>query len=204
MTPTELLYDVGLLDNQFTAAHCMYVSNSDIEKIGRSRATVAHIPRGNATGGRIAPTTKLRAAGANFALGTDNMHADMVEVMRWALIMGRLQEGKITENWQPHHVLEMATMGGAKALGMEDKLGSILPGKQADLVVFDFQRPHLVPLINTIGNLVHTAQGRDVEMVICQGEVVVENGELCFADKADLLKQAQKASENLWARAKAQ
>jgi len=204
MTPTELLYDVGLLDNQFTAAHCMYVSDSDIEKIGRSGTTVAHIPRGNATGGRIAPTTKLRAAGANFALGTDNMHADMVEVMRWALIMGRLQEKAITDYWQPHHVLEMATMGGARALGVEDQLGSIIPGKQADLVVFDFQRPHLVPLINAVGNLVHTAQGRDVEMVICQGEIVVEDGELCLADKADLLNQGQKAAENLWARAKSQ
>lgn len=204
MTPTELLDDVGLLGSQFTAAHCMYVTDSDIEKIGRSRTSVAHVPRGNATGGRIAPTTQLRAAGANLALATDNMHGDMVEVMRWALIMGRVQESAITDNWQPHHVLEMATMGGARALGLEDTLGSISEGKLADLVVFNFQRPHLVPLIDALGNLVHTAQGRDVDMVICQGEIVVKNGELCLADQDDLLEQAQRAAENLWARAKAQ
>src|SRR5690554_1837853 len=68
MTPTELIEDVGLLDRRYTAAHCMYVSDSDIERIGRARINVAHVPRGNAQGGRIAPTSRLRRAGANIAL----------------------------------------------------------------------------------------------------------------------------------------
>lgn len=204
MTPSELLEDVGLLGPRFTAAHCMYVTDSDIERIGRTGTNVAHIPRGNATGGRIAPTTRLRAAGANLALGTDNMHGDMVEVMRWALIMGRVQESEINDTWQPHHVLEMSTLGGAKALGLDSELGSLTPGKRADLVVFDFRRPHLVPLINALGNLVHTAQGRDVEMVVCNGQIVVEDGKLCLADTTTLLADAQHAAEALWARARAQ
>ncbi|AXY41647.1 amidohydrolase family protein [Halomonas sp. JS92-SW72] len=204
MSPTELLEEVGLLGPRFTAAHCMYVSDSDIARIGASGTNIAHVPRGNATGGRIAPTTRLREAGANLALATDNMHADMVEVMRWALIMGRVQEGEVNETWQPHHVLEMATLGGARALGLEAELGSLTPGKRADLVAFDFRRPHLVPLINALGNLVHTAQGRDIDVVICNGEVVVEGGELCRADTATLLADAQSAAEALWQRARAQ
>jgi 5-methylthioadenosine/S-adenosylhomocysteine deaminase len=160
------------------------------------------VPRGNATGGRIAPTTQLRKSGANLALATDNMHGDMVEVMRWALIMGRLQEQEINDFWQPDHVLHMATMGGARALGMETEIGSLKPGKKADLVAFDFRRPHLVPLINTVGNLVHTAQGRDVEYVVCDGEILVESGELCNVDMAELLARAQSAAESLWTRAR--
>ncbi len=204
MSPTELLEEVGLLGPRFTAAHCMYVSDSDIARIGASGTNIAHVPRGNATGGRIAPTTRLREAGANLALATDNMHADMVEVMRWALIMGRVQEGEVNDTWQPHHALEMATLGGARALGMEDELGSLTPGKRADLVAFDFRRPHLVPLIHALGNLVHTAQGRDVETVVCNGEIVVDRGELCHADTAALLADAQSAAEALWQRARAQ
>ncbi|MCE8040404.1 amidohydrolase family protein [Halomonas sp. MCCC 1A11062] len=204
MSPTELLEEVGLLGPRFTAAHCMFVSDSDIARIGASATNIAHVPRGNATGGRIAPTTRLREAGANLALATDNMHADMVEVMRWALIMGRVQEGEVNDRWQPNHVLEMATLGGARALGLDAELGSLTPGKRADLVAFDFRRPHLVPLINTLGNLVHTAQGRDIEYVVCNGEIVVEGGELCHADTAALLAEAQSAAEALWQRARAQ
>lgn len=204
MSPTELLEEVGLLGPRFTAAHCMYVSDSDIARIGATATNIAHVPRGNATGGRIAPTTRLRQAGANLALATDNMHADMVEVMRWALIMGRLQEGEVNDTWQPHHVMEMATLGGAKALGLDAELGSLTPGKRADVVAFDVRRPHLVPLINALGNLVHTAQGRDVEYVICNGEVVVEGGELSRAHTPTLLAEAQSAAEALWQRARAQ
>lgn len=204
LTPTELLDDVGLLDHRFTAAHCMYVSDNDIERIGRARANVAHVPRGNATGGRIAPTGRLRSAGANLALASDNMHGDMVEVMRWALIMGRLQETCVNDFWQPHHVLEMATIGGARALGLDAEIGSITPGKKADLVAFDFRRPHLVPVINALGNLVHTAQGRDVNWVVCDGRIVVESGRVCGVDHASLLADAQAAAQALWARARAQ
>jgi len=202
MTPTELLDDVGLLGPRFTAAHCMYVSDSDIRRIGQSATHIAHVPRGNAQGGRIAPTSQLRRAGAQLALATDNMHGDMIEVMRWALLVGRIQEAEINDFWQPHAVLEMATLGGARALGLEEKLGSITPGKQADLVIFDFRHPHLTPHLNTIGSLVHTAQGRDVEFVICDGEVVVESGSLRHADTADLMRDAQQAAEALWTRAK--
>jgi 5-methylthioadenosine/S-adenosylhomocysteine deaminase len=202
-TRAELLETVGLLDHRLLAAHCIHLGDRDIERVGRAGITVAHIPKGNATGGTIAPTSKLRRAGAAIALGTDNMHADMVEVMRWALNVGRVQEGRVDDFWQPRDVLAMATIGGARAMGLEDEIGSIAVGKKADLVIFDFQRPHLVPRVNPLGNLVHTAQGRDVETVVVDGRIVVENGRPTLVDPDEILRAASAAADALWARARA-
>jgi 5-methylthioadenosine/S-adenosylhomocysteine deaminase len=201
-TPAELLDDVGLLNHHLTAAHCIYITDSDIVRLGHSGMTVAHVPKGNATGGAIAPTTKLRTTGTHIALGTDNMHADMVEVMRWALAVGRVQEGKVGDFWQPNHVLRMATINGARAMGLDHELGSLEVGKKADFVVFNFRRPHLTPCIHPMANLVHVAQGRDVEIVAVDGQIVVEDGEPVYASSETIMKEAKKATDALWARAR--
>lgn len=201
-TPPELLDEVGLLNDRLTAAHCIHVSESDIARIGRAGIHVAHIAKGNATGATIAPTHRLRAAGARLALGTDNMHADMVEVMRWALCVGRIQLGAVTPDWQPETVFEMATMGGARAMGLEREIGSIEVGKRADLVGFDFRRPHLTPATNPLGNLVHVAQGRDVELVAVDGEVMVEDGKPTRVDADAIRREAAIAIDALWKRAR--
>ena len=202
-TPAELLEDVGLLNDRLTAAHCIFVTDADIARCGRAGINVAHIPKGNATGGTIAPIGKLRAAGARLALGTDNMHADMVEVMRWALAMGRVQAGGVSDAWQPADVLHAATMGGARAMGLAGEIGSLEAGKKADLVAFDFRRPHLVPDVNPVGTLVHTGQGRDVELVLVDGRVVVEDGRPTLVKMETVLAEAQRAADALWQRARA-
>lgn len=204
MSPPELLEEVGLLDGRLIAAHCIHLSQSDIPRLGRAGAHLAHIAKGNQTHGHTAPTHDLLAAGMNLALSTDNMHADMVELMRWALATGRLQEGRVTDAWQPAAVFEAATMGGARALGLESEIGSIEVGKRADLVLFDFRRPHLRPLTNVLGTLVHTGQGRDVETVIVEGEIVVSGGEPVRVDKMAVLDAAEAAAASLWARAHAE
>ena len=140
----------------------------------------------------------------NLALSTDNMHADMVELMRWALASGRLQEGKITDTWQPAKVFEAATIGGAHALGLEAEIGSLTVGKRADLVLFDFRRPHLRPLTNVLGTLVHTGQGRDVDTVIVEGEIIISGGEPVRVDKMAVLDAAETAAVDLWSRARAE
>jgi len=202
-TPAELLEDVGLLNERLTAAHCIFVTDSDIARCGKAGISVAHIPKGNATGGTMAPTSKLCAAGANLALGTDNMHADMVEVMRWALSVGRIQEGKVNNVWQPAGVLQAATMGGARAMGLAAEIGSLEAGKKADLVSFDFRQPHLTPDVNPIGTLVHTGQGRDVQLVMVDGRVVVEDGRPTLVDMDEIIAEAERASAALWQRARA-
>ena len=191
-----------MLNDRLTAAHCIHVGEDDIARIGRAGIHVAHIAKGNATGATIAPTQKLRAAGAKLALGTDNMHADMVEVMRWALAVGRIQLGSVTDEWQPETVFEMATMAGARAMGLEDEIGSIEVGKRADLVAFDFRRPHLTPATHALGNLVHVAQGRDVELVVVDGDVVVEDGRPTLVDAEAIRRDAAAAIDALWKRAR--
>lgn len=202
-TPPQLLEDSGLLNDRLLAAHCLFMDDDDIARCGRAGIHVAHIPKGNATGGTRAPTSALRRAGTGMALGTDNMHADMVEVLRWALAIGRLQEDGVDDFWQPTDVLRMATIDGARAMGLADRIGSIEVGKRADLVAFDFRRPHLVPCVNPTGNLVHVAQGRDVEHVWVDGLQVVESGQPTQADLGSILQDAQQASLALWQRAKA-
>lgn len=202
LSPPELLDDVGLLNDRLTAAHCIHVSDGDIARIGRAGVHVAHIAKGNATGATIAPTHRLRAAGAKLTLGTDNMHADMVEVMRWALAVGRIQLGAVTSDWQPETVFEMATLAGARAMGLEDDIGSIEIGKRADFVAFDFRRPHLTPMTNALGNLVHVAQGRDVEVVAVDGELMVEDGKPTRVDAEAIRRDAALAIEALWTRAR--
>lgn len=204
LTPPELLDEVGLLDDRLIGAHCIHLTESDIARLGRARMHVAHIAKGNQTHGAVAPTDRLMDAGARLTLSTDNMHADMVELMRWGLASGRLQAGGITERWQPSILFEAATIGGARALGLEDETGSIEIGKRADLVLFDFRRPHLRPMTNVLSTLVHTGQGRDVETVIVGGEIVVSGGEPTRIDKMEVLENAERAAAALWTRARAE
>src|SRR3954463_9720601 len=183
MTPTEAVEDCGLLDEGLIAAHCAVMTESDIARAGRAGITVAHAPKVNLTGGYLPVTSKLRRAGAQIALATDNMHGDMVESMRWALASGRLQEKAVNDFWSAPKVFHMATLGAAKALGRDQDLGSLSAGKKADVVLFDFRRAHLTPAFNVVGTLVHTGQGRDVATVIVDGRVVVENGRATLVDE---------------------
>ena len=203
-TPVELYEDCGLLNDQLLAAHCLHLTPSDIERAGRAGIFVAHVPKGNATGGTMAPTPALRRAGARIALATDNMHADMVEVMRWALAVARVQVGGVTDDWQPADALRMATLEGAAAMGLADRLGSIEVGKQADLVVFDFRKVHLRPVTNPLGNLVHVAQGGDVELVTVAGDIVIEHGTATRVDEERIRHEADRAAAALWDRARAE
>ncbi|SOE92992.1 5-methylthioadenosine/S-adenosylhomocysteine deaminase [Burkholderia sp. D7] len=202
-TPAQLLDSVGLLDSRLVAAHCLFLDPADIARVGRAGVTVAHIPKGNATGGTMAPTPALRAAGARIALGTDNMHADMTEVMRWALAIARIQLGEVAGDWQPADALAMATSNGAAAMGLGDRLGRVAEGWLADLAVFDFRRAHLTPHPNPLGTLVHTGVGRDVEMVIVDGRIVVDDGRPTLCDAQQVIEAGNRAAKQLWARATA-
>ena len=203
-TPTELLERVGLLTDKLIAGHCIYLSDSDISRLAASGMTVAHIPKGNATGGSMAPTPKLKKAGVRIALATDNLTQDMTEAMRWALAVARIQLGSVSTDWQPQHVFDMATTTGAQVLGQSDRLGRLKEGYLADVNVFDFRRPHLTPLLDPLGTLVHDGFGRDVEHVFVDGRQVVADGEPTLVDGARIRAEAQAASERLWSRAAGQ
>ncbi len=203
-SPTRLLERTGLLSQRLVAAHGMYLGHDDAALLGHTGVTIAHVPKGNATGGRLAPTSMMRNVGLRMGLATDNMHADMIEAMRWALASGRIQDGRVSPSWQPLTALRMATSEGAAALGMPDELGSIRVGAAADLVVVDARRVHLTPMREPLGNLVHVAQGRDVRHVLVAGDLVVEDGRPTRVDMDEVIRDANVASASLWQRISAQ
>ncbi|PAS99888.1 MAG: hypothetical protein BSR46_05425 [Candidatus Dactylopiibacterium carminicum] len=199
-SPVELLQRLGLLAPDLLAGHCIHVSDEDIALLADSGEQVVHIPLGNAVSGRFAPTHALRQAGARLSLATDTMHGDMIEAMRWALAVGRIQQGHVSERWQPRDVLAMATLQGATALGQGEALGCIEPGRLADLVVIDARAAHLTPCIDPVGTLVHNAAGHDVEHVIVDGRLVVENRRCVLVDEAEAIARAEEACRAAWSR----
>jgi len=200
MTPVEMLDDIGMLHERLLATHCVIMTDSDIERAGKAKVTVAHAPKVNMTGGFLPVTSRLRRAGVRMALGTDNMHGDIIEVMRWALISGRLQEQGITPEWSSSAVFGMATRGGAAAIGRAADLGMLKAGMKADVVLIDFRKPHLIPAFNPVGTLVHCGQGRDVNHVIVNGEVVVEVGRATKVDEDAIRRAGEAAARQLWTR----
>jgi 5-methylthioadenosine/S-adenosylhomocysteine deaminase len=200
LTPTQVVGEAGLLDEGLIAAHCLVMTEDDIASAGRGGITVAHAPKVNLTGGYLPVTSKLRRAGANIALATDNMHGDMVETMRWALASGRLQEKAVNDFWGAPDVFHMATLGAAKALGRDHDLGSLTVGKKADVVLLDARRAHLTPAFNPIGTLVHAGHGRDVATVIVDGRVVVEEGRATLVDEERIRAEGAAAAKALWTR----
>ena len=200
MTPVDMLEDIGMLHDKLIAAHCIFMTPSDIAKAGAAGITVAHAPKVNLTGGCLPVTSQLRRAGARLSLATDNMHGDMVESMRWALVAGRLQEQGVTDFWSSREVFDMATLGAAQSMGMAHEIGSLAEGKKADLVMFDMRRAHLTPSFNPLGTLVHLAHGRDVRFVVVDGRVVVEDGHATLVDEEAIRRDGEAAARRLWTR----
>lgn len=145
----------------------------------------------------IAPARRLVEAGGRLTLATDNMHADMVGILRWGLGMGRVQTGRVEASWQPEHMLHAPTEGGAAAMGMEAELRQVALGFRADGVAIDLRRPHLMPHNDPPGTLVHTGMGRDVSHVVVEGEVVVEDYRPTRCDPEEVIRAGAAASAAL-------
>jgi 5-methylthioadenosine/S-adenosylhomocysteine deaminase len=198
LTPPQLMDKLGLLNDRLIAAHCIHMDRADIELCGKAKMTVAHAPIGNAKGGRIAPIMELQEAGARIALCTDTFSGDLIEAMRWAISMQRInRQGNVLD---PRVVLGWGTREGAAALGMSDQVGALEVGKKADIVLLDSRAPTLAPMIDGYGVLVHSASGHDVDTVIVDGRVVLVDGKLTLADGDAIVASAQKVAGALWSR----
>jgi len=197
ISPVEYLAKTDILSKDLLAAHCIYVDKKDIKILAENDVNICHIPEGNAKGGMMAPVPKMIKKNVNITLGTDNMQGDIVETMRFAICVSRILNNSASLP-NSYDILKMATRNPAVALGVEDELGSIEVGKKADLVLFDFDKPHLTPCINPIGNLIHTGSGSDVDKVIIDGKIVVENGEVQTLDVKQLIKEANEVAQKRW------
>ena len=153
----------------------------------------------NAVRGLIAPVGEFRRRGITVGLGIDNMFADYFDVVRACVLMARIKEQNALTMLTPD-ALELATMGGARALGLDREIGSIEAGKRADLVVLDYRAFGLTPTLDPVQNLVYHGHSKDVETVLVDGRIVVDERRLVHADADGLVDAAQDAATAAWSR----
>jgi 5-methylthioadenosine/S-adenosylhomocysteine deaminase len=197
--PFELARDTGLLGPDVIATHCYVIAETDIAILAATGAHVAHCPLMNAFRGCIAPINEFRRHGINVALGIDNMFGDYFDVLRAAVMCARIK----TEDpvaLSASQALQMATVGGARAMGMEGEIGSLEPGKRADLIMLDFRALGLQPVLDPVQNLVYHAHAGNVEFVMVDGAVLVERGEVTTVDRRAVIDAASRAAKTAWER----
>lgn len=199
--PVELMHEIGLFDRHVLGAHLVHINESEIEILAEKNVGVAHNPQSNmklASG--IAPVTKMLEKGIPVALGTDgassNNNLDMMEEIRSASLLQKVATMDPT-SIPAYQAIEMATLNGAKALRMEKEIGQIAVGKKADLILVDFNRPHLYPRHDPAAHLVYAAQAADVKTVIIDGKVIMENRQVLTMDEERILYEAEKCAQNL-------
>jgi len=195
-TPVRYLHDIGLLGPDVLGAHCIWLSDEDIQILNETKTSVSYNPECHmkiALG--IAPVAKMLDAGVTVSLGTDtcavNDNMDMFEAMRVGAFLQKVStmDPVVVPAYE---ALEMGTIGGAKALGMADQIGSLEVGKQADLILVDLTGVHMRPINNIVNNLVYSASTAcDVETVIVDGKLVVEDRQLLCFDEAEVLSEAE-------------
>ncbi|HON43010.1 MAG TPA: amidohydrolase family protein, partial [Bacillota bacterium] len=203
MSPVEYMESSGLFDVPTLAAHCVAVSDDDINILAKYGVRVAHNPGSNmklASG--VAPVEKMLAAGIAVGLGTDgaasNNNLDMVEEMRLAGLLQKVT--RLDPTAVPALVcLEMATRGGATCLGLADCIGSIEVGKRADIVLLDFEAPHLSPsgIADPVSHLVYSASGADVSTVVVDGCVLMDDRRLTTLDEREIMAEVERRAVRL-------
>ncbi len=199
-TPVELMENIGLFQFEVIAAHCVHLSGEDIPILARRGVGVAHNPGSNLKlGSGIAPLTALLQAGIKVALGTDgagsNNNLDMWEEISLAALLskGVHQDPTVI----PAKVaLKMATSEGAEVLRIP-RLGKLKEGYRADLVGIRSNAPHLKPIFDPLAHLVYTAAAADVSLVMVDGQILVDNGQLTVLDEERIMFEASRRAYRL-------
>ncbi len=200
-TPVKYLERIGVLDENTLMVHCIWLDDDDIEIVSKRRSKVSHNPQSNmklASG--IAPVPSLLTAGVTVGLGTDgcasNNDLDLFREMDTAAKLHKVNLLDPTV-MDAKTVLKMATRDGAKAIGVDKHVGSLEPGKQADIIIVDTHTPHLVPMYNPVSHIVYTAQGSDVRDVMVAGKILVRNKNLLTLDLEDILERLTRLSGSI-------
>jgi 5-methylthioadenosine/S-adenosylhomocysteine deaminase len=201
MTPVGYLESISAWAPVTVAAHGVWVSDDDIAILAKRHVGVSHNPESNmklASG--TAPVSKYLKAGVAVGLGTDgaasNNDLDMFEAMRQAAFLHKLVDND-PRSVPASTALEMATLGGARALGMEKTIGSLEPGKRADVLVVGMRHARQTPVYDPISHLVYVTRGDDVETTIVNGKVLMQDGRVLTLDEAAVLREARQMSEEV-------
>ncbi|KAL4966593.1 amidohydrolase [Aspergillus stella-maris] len=204
-TPMTYCSSVGLLSPSTVLVHMVHLDDNDITLLSKSGTHVAHCPTSNAKlASGICRVPDLQKAGVNIGVGTDgapcNNTCDLLQEMKLAAIIHK------SISYDPtavpaESVLEMATINGAKALGLQDVIGSIEVGKKADFVAIDARKINMQPWFNPVSAVVYTATGKDVDAVVVDGKMVVKGGELLTMNEQEIVLEAQRRSREVVERA---
>lgn len=195
MSVVAYLKSLGLLGRRLVGAHGIWLSEADISLLKESGAGVAHCPESNmklASG--VSPVPRLLARGVEVGLGTDgaasNNNLDLFEEMDSAAKLHKLHSGDPT-TLPARQVVEMATIGGARLLGLEKEIGSIEPGKRADVIILELNEPNLVPLYNIYSHLVYSAKGAQVTTTIIDGRLIMKDRRVLTLNQAEIFARAR-------------
>jgi 5-methylthioadenosine/S-adenosylhomocysteine deaminase len=200
-TPTAYLESIGFWGPRTLAAHGVWVTDDDIAILKRRGVGVSHNPESNmklASG--TAPVTKYIKEGVALGLGTDgaasNNDLDMFEAMRQASFLAKHANHDPTVV-PAQQALDLATIGGARALGMERLIGSIEPGKRADLIVVSVSAARQTPLYDPVSHIVYTTRGDDVRTTIVNGVVLMKNRQVRTLDRAAVIADANRFAQKV-------
>ena len=200
--PFEYLEKIGLLGPDVVAAHCVWLSDEEIEIIKKHDVKVSHNPCSNmklASG--VAPVSKLMEKGVCVSIGTDgassNNNLDLIEELKTASLLQKVStlDPKVLSS---DEAIQMATIRGAEALGLDSQIGSIEVGKKADLILIDTNAANMTPdSSNITSNIVYSANGSNVDTTICNGKILMENKKLTVLDEDEIFAKAKQAIKEL-------
>ena len=200
-SPVKHMETCGLFERAVLAAHCVHVDEEDIAILKKYQVGVVHNPESNmklASG--IAPVPEMLAAGIPVALGTDgassNNNLDMLGELRTAAFLHKVN----TMNpvvLPAYQALEMATVNGGIALGLEQEIGQLKAGMKADMIILNLEQAHMIPRYDIVANIVYSGQASDVETVIIDGQIIMQDRRILAFDEKEVLNQAKKCAERL-------
>jgi 5-methylthioadenosine/S-adenosylhomocysteine deaminase len=202
MSPVGYLNSIGVLGPDVVAAHCIYVDETDRELLAQKQVGCVHNPSSNmmlASG--VSPVPEMRAAGVAVGLGTDgpagsNNDLDLVEEMDLAAKLAKITKMSPTA-LNAKAVVEMATIDGAKALHMDKEIGSLEPGKKADLILISLDEPNAVPMYDIYAQLAYALKASDVETVVIGGKVVMRDRKLLTVNEEQAIQKAREYKKTI-------
>ena len=200
-SPIKYLEQWDALDPDVIGIHCVQVSPSDIEVLKKYDVAVAHCPKSNAKlGAGIAPVGEFLVAGLRVGLGTDSLATnnilDMFDEMRMAIFLHRANQQSAT-CIRAEDALRMATWGGARVLGLEDQVGTLAPGKRADLIAVDMENSQFWPIDDPISAVVYGANQEDVFFTMIDGRVVYDKKSFPDVDAGKITSDAMAVRSRL-------
>lgn len=205
-SPVEYLDEIGVLDERVVIAHGIHLSENDQVLLKEADAGISYNPMANAKGATgIAPAWDMYRADMRIGLGTDGpMSSNQVDLWRTLSYAANMQRLKNSDRtiMIPEQVIEMATMGGAKALHMEDKIGSLEVGKKADIIIIETQSANMMPSYDPYATLVYQANPSNVNTTIVNGKVIMENREMQTIELDDIRASVDQFKNDIAAFAK--